>query len=519
MIRVYRYSLRRPHDADAVIQQMRAAHDYANDLTAIERGRRAAMRAIYDRADELRQLEDAVRKATKSDLMAARMALAKARRQVLDREADEVARIQELDGSIRRDARALTPCYWGTYLMVEAAADAARRAPLYGDDMLTPHDPRFARWRDDGAIGVQIQGGLAVSELLACSSSRARLEVHPPRSASKTAQKERRATLRIRIGSDGRDPIWAELPMLYHRRMPDAGRIKWIRVYRTQVGPWERWYCTMTVEEPGPRAAALDKDRRGVLAVQTCWEPVGDTIRVARWRDDRGESGEVLLPPDVLARAKKSSDLQALRDIMRNDLTSALVRAIPDTAPEYLIHARSTLPFWRSARRYHDIAKRVRADASAPEPVRELLSAWAYRDTHLWQYQTGTRGDAIERRTYHYRCLAAEWSRRYRVLLLPDRDLRYQARFGDDGDARFVASPSQLERRCRDTFAVVVRHGRCNAEDDWIATAIERASDEIAAAIDRAAAPQDNTAGGAWARRKKAKRERAERKPAAETSQ
>jgi hypothetical protein len=49
MIRVYKYGCLAPTaGADMVRAQLRAAHEYRNDLIAIERGRRWAMRQILD---------------------------------------------------------------------------------------------------------------------------------------------------------------------------------------------------------------------------------------------------------------------------------------------------------------------------------------------------------------------------------------------------------------------------------------------------------------------------------------
>ena len=51
---VYRYGLHAPHEcADTVHEQMRLAHRFYNTLVAIERGRRAAVRAVESEAADL----------------------------------------------------------------------------------------------------------------------------------------------------------------------------------------------------------------------------------------------------------------------------------------------------------------------------------------------------------------------------------------------------------------------------------------------------------------------------------
>src|SRR5579863_7173261 len=139
MRRVYQYGLRAPtpETARIVAEQLRAAHDYANDLTAIERGRRWALRQVDD-TPEVREAIELVKAATKSDRKAAVVKLRDARRAAREAAPEELERIADLEHSILIDARKLTRCYWGSYLDVEAAHRQSRQAPLYGDDAIEP---------------------------------------------------------------------------------------------------------------------------------------------------------------------------------------------------------------------------------------------------------------------------------------------------------------------------------------------------------------------------------------------
>jgi len=54
---------------------------------------------------------------------------------------------------------------WGSYLLVEAAVDSAKQHP---------EEPRFRRWDGTGRVGVQLQGGLSVDDVLAGIDTRLR---------------------------------------------------------------------------------------------------------------------------------------------------------------------------------------------------------------------------------------------------------------------------------------------------------------------------------------------------------
>ena len=190
MIETYQYGLQPPTGgADVVHRQMRAAHNYRNVLTEIERGRRAAIRLLDE---PIRPLEAAAREA---DVLCASLATAiKTERAVTrtrsegdpDRKALKVAsdarkearrqlgearkalreggslkaaqtRVNDMANVLKKNARRHCGVYWGTYLLIEDAAEQAfGDLPLYDNEL--PNDPRFSRWNDgDGArVGAQV---------------------------------------------------------------------------------------------------------------------------------------------------------------------------------------------------------------------------------------------------------------------------------------------------------------------------------------------------------------------------
>jgi len=464
MRRVYKFGLRPPTEgADLVLDQLRAAHNYQNDLIAIERGRRWALRQIDD-TPEVRDAVEAVRVATKADRKAAVGALRLARKAARDAAPEELARIAELDASIRKDARAITPCYWGSYLDVEARHQQTRQAPLYGEDVVTPSDPHFRSWHScdpkarprlpttpEGQLGVQLQKGITTAQAYACEDTRVRLR----RGGAKDGNL-RYGFLSIRVGSEGRDPVWAMWPVKISREIPDSAVWKWVRVSVRHEGRHEHWSCEITVDDPATPSRELDTDLTGTLAVEWEWTPTEDgAMRVARWADDRGGKGEVILPERIVSGIRKPDGIRAVRDKLSNEAREKLQLEIREAknAPEWLLQEAATMHLWRSPQRLYRLLHRWDREWSKGAPdIRTKVLEWAKRDAHLWDYEAGARGQALRRRRDFYRCLAADWARRYKRVLLSDQDLSREARFGPDSDRRFTASVAKLRQCLRNAF-------------------------------------------------------------------
>lgn len=460
--RVYQFGLLPPVEGEELARaQLRAAHEYRNELVAIERGRRAALRAVDDASEAVLEAKAIVRVSTKHARKQAVQALRRARIEARAAAAAELALISERDESIRRDARALCKCYWGTYLGIEAAHQQSRSQPLYGSDAVTPNDPAFQRgprWRDSfrpgdprrewwlatGQVGVQLQKGATTAEMLGGEDSRVRLELGPPQKRGR-----RYGFLWLRVGSRGRDPVWAKWPIKTHREVPSEAVWKWVRVSVCPDGLRERWTVEITADAPEvPRARGV-----GAVAVEWEWSPLDDGgIRVARWCAN-GERGEIELPARVVSGIKKPSGIRAVRDMILNDAREKIQRAVKEDreAPEFARREAQTMHLWKSAQRFRALAMRWRLLERKSSSF-ALLDAWERRDAHLYEYEAGVRGEALRERREFYRVLAARWRARFGVALLSDQDLSREARWGDDSDVRFVAGASELRAALRHAF-------------------------------------------------------------------
>lgn len=488
MIRVYRYGLTPPtHNAELVRAQMRAGHDYRNTLTEIERGRRAAMREAMSSYADVAELERAVsavemdlerairvvskeraKTRSRSETAEQRQAVAAARaakkeavgrlrerRMQLREDAElkaRIDRIDELANELKRSARAATDAYWGTYLLAEDAVSKAAKAPLY--DGAEPNDPRFRRWDGTGSIGVQIQHGMTRAELLSCEDTRMQIAESP------RGRHDVYRVLRVRVGSDGRAPVWAEWGLKMHRPIPDDGRIKNASVVLRRVATREEWYVTITVDE----AEREPTCGHGAVAMNLGWRKMGDECRVAMCVDESGAVRELRLPSVIATGIARADEIRGTRDTEFARALASLLAWIDssETIPACLAKARETLPQWKSEARLASLVRRWRDErVDGDGAAFDAAEAWRKQDVHLWQWEAEQRRRSELHRREVYRCWAAEMAQTYSTIVLDDVDLSELAKRAPKEAAaanetarhmRVLVAPSELRGALENAF-------------------------------------------------------------------
>lgn len=460
---VYQYGLLPPiENADIVREQMRLAHRYRNTLVEIERGRRAAVRALEDpetlavaneaiAAEEEVILASRAIKETRSesrsrsetaDMRKALVEAKKRKKVVVDRlrelrrrnaeaTASERSIIEERASELRKSARAHCGVYWGTYLLIEDAAERARKStPLYMG--AHPNDPGFSRWDGHGRVGVQIQNGMTVGEAVSCEDTRLRIHVSDGAKESfvakngKTVERKRMSTIRVRVGSDGRAPVWATFPIVMHRPLPEGAIIKGVSVSMHRVGPHEKWTCEVTIDmDREMRKPSSDR----AVAIDVGWRAFGDQIRVATWTDGE-EVGELRLDSDLVGLYRKIEDLDEIRDKSFNraiaDLRAWLSTA---TVPEWMQERTKHIAQWASQGRLASLAIEWRSNRfEGDEEAFARVEAWRKQDKHLWCWEAAARGKAYRRRREVYRIFASQLASKYAHVILERFDLREPAK-------------------------------------------------------------------------------------------
>lgn len=490
--RVYKYGLRAPtYNADVVGMQMRAGHNYKNSLIEIERGRRAAVRREHDSWPEVAGTKaailmlDAEVKLTLDSIKAHRAKTHKRNESPAMRTTLRIAKervrhvslalrvymtlvvrprsrpaVQEIDAraiELGKSERAQTSAYWGTYLLMEDAVSRSRKdMPLIRHSL--PNDPNFRRWSNEGSVSAQLQGGLHPGPAHDGSDTRLQIIRQPRFSPGKRGG--HRALLRLRVGSVGRAPIWAEWPMTMHRPFPNGAVITRATVHRRLEGRIARWTVDITITVPEVQR----RNVRGVVAINCGWRALDEGLRVGYTCDDQGNEDQFVLPEVIIRGLRKSDELRSLRARLRDAMQAWLLDEILDQAhqpgyafPEWFKERVSHLHLWRSAGKFRVLARQCRQDPLIPGSIQLGLEWWRYRDEHLLDWEAAQRRKSLGRRKHLYRAFARTLADRYRVVVLDNADMRQLAKRRDEPLTiarrnRQMASGSELRECIADAF-------------------------------------------------------------------
>lgn len=448
---VYSYYARKPVvGLEIVREQFSLAHTYKNKLIELERLRRDqyaelakahypdieiweklaadADEEIIAIRSEIKKQNTRTRKRTGTPEQQERIrvlkeqrreAMAEVRRLKKDAKENklftaELARLNAEYHERQKQERAACGLYWGTYLSVES--DIPRTGP----------PPRFQRWDGGGKVCVQIQHGLTIEQVFACTDNRLRI-VKPDEAAYQlerpTCAHKRmmRTTAMMRIGSDEKGgPIWAEIPILLHRLPPDDAKVKWAYlVRRPAAGTREDWSFQLVLEREkgwGDPLCAQD----GSADVRIGWKLTPEGFSVATIKGDDGYHSDVILPRVILDKWQRSESLGALRRNCFNQQLEHLQEWIAEynlALPAWLTEQTAHVAKWRSAGKLAWLLRQWREKRfKGDEEIVEALEAWYKDDLHLKRWEYAEREKCIAMRNEEYRRLAAQLRRAYHTI-------------------------------------------------------------------------------------------------------
>jgi len=528
--RIWPFGTRPPtKNGQIVDSQLRLAHRYYNTLIEIERSRREQYRAARSSVDtELARLEteraeltqkieaarteikaarqkkrggtevSATDKAQIARMRVERKAVGeqiKAQRLRVAEDPALVALSQQIDEAAQdrvKAARENCGVFWGSYLLIERAVEAARKSKT--------SDPRFKRYQGEGRIGIQLQpkpkgrGHWTIDDIFAGKSSMLQIDPLPDTQwDTRSGRRHAYTMVRIRVGSNpDRSPIWAEFPILMHRKIPAGAIVTWAWVNVYNVGTERQYRLQLTLESAEFARVPTGK---GKVAIDIGWRAVAGGIRVGYAVDDQGVARELVLPLAVKERLWYCSELQEIQDRQFNLVRLVLSGYIANggALPEWIAEQIKYLGQWKSPKKLAYVAKRwigelvaedkLRAlwnrwrteringtkqdlfgpypelvlwfERAAPgiEPMALYLEWWRQKNDHLYNWSSNQRENVLARRLDIYRNWAYQLSQRYATIVIEDFDLRTFARNAapeQDSDAdvthrtRNTASPSQL---------------------------------------------------------------------------
>jgi len=455
---VYQYGCKPPDNQAAVIEQMRLANRYRNRLVEIELARRASADAIVH-ADELaaqraeiqtlderlaelfadrrRRNSEKRRKtaftpeekaevaAIKEQLTPLRKAYREAKLAAYGSPANKIALAAAETASkaaakeARRIATSEWGLYWGTYTAVEASATKFRKGV----------PPRFRGFRGDGQVAAQIQSNadtrLTTEEISECGGdSHFRI----------LRIDKKHASVSILIGgadpckriSPSNPPVYATVRATLHRPLPDGAHVSWVRLVRKKIGTSFKWFVQFILARAeGWKKPAGD----GVVGIDDRFDELADgSIRIAKWHGGDGDSGELVLPADLVAKMRHKPAIQSVHDEKTEIAKKALLAWIKATKelgeasgkkpeeifPDWWNEATKTIHAWRGASRFAGLIAKWRDNRfDGDAGIFQQMEDYRKDAKHLFNWYSHETTKALGRRKDLYRNWARMLARKY----------------------------------------------------------------------------------------------------------
>lgn len=485
---VYSYQAKGPvENADEALSQLRLAHRYRNKLVEIELERRRRVDEVLcrlcpdlvaSRAEEARlnerieSLEACVKKSRvetrartggtpeqraelkqlRKDRKVCRAEIKRLRELQFESDAvqTELSQTTEWCDAERKRARADSELYWGNYLVVEQdLGGIGRGAP-----------PKFRPWKGHGRLAVQIQGGADFDEVWQGQDGRVRLSPWDPDKwdPSRRRGQARWVRMRLRVGSQGRTPVFADWRIVMHRDIPAGCRIKWVYLVANKVGTKTKWQAQFVISRKGGFDHLKLHADSGTAVINMGWRQMGGDLRVAYVLGDDGEADELRIPAKRLSQLRKVERVQGYRDDNFNEIREALAQWRDEHSkllPEWLAERIKHLRLWKAAAKLASVCLHWRENRfEGDAEIRALLEAWRYRDKHLYEMQANLRRHVFDWRLGYYREFAHRLALRYRRGVIEGTNLKkaYQDLPGvEDGD-----EATKLSRWHRKTAALSI---------------------------------------------------------------
>jgi hypothetical protein len=302
-----------------------------------------------------------------------------------------------------RQAAASMGLFWGTYNDIIQRADSARKLG----------DMQFRRRTADGTLTAQIIGGATVARCVSTGT-------HTFFQIDARVDGEKWQRARMRVGSDqNRQPVWLDIPIVYHRDIPSAALIKSVSMTRRSG----RWQLNVTVNIPKPELSAGPR----AVAVDIGWRLLPEGVRVGYWQDAAGAHSQVLVPMADVDALVKVRELRSKCDLLRDEFLPALCAWLDgeeELSDEWKQRTRA-LAQWRSSDRLAEFG-RWWGDHRLPgdEEIFEAACVWRKQYLHLARFWRGLENRVRLRIREQYRIFASEIAGKYDTLYIEKFDLR-----------------------------------------------------------------------------------------------
>lgn len=344
-----------------------------------------------------------------------------------------------------KQAYAEARCLWGTRLATSEAAEQAIKEAK-------KQEPQFRTWMGEGRLAIQFQGGATVEKLNKNKHMRLIWPDMPEGTPRSEIKKRRMVKFRWHTHTDE----WAEATCLIHRPIPDDAKIQWVyltRRRRSVIHPW-RYAMQVVFRSEKVLRAIPHETQKGITTINFGWrqfpathtvwhkavptlggkrewigrELQGFTLRVAQLNNTVSGLEEIRLPPMIVARFQKCSDLRSIQD-KHFDATQAALAAwlaldptLPERFPSYITKIKSKT-------RLANIVWAWKRDRFAgDEAIFPILDAWRVKWRHLQGWEDHNRERALYARRAFYQELAHRITTTSATIAFEDFDLRKVAK-------------------------------------------------------------------------------------------
>lgn len=274
--------------------------------------------------------------------------------------------------------------YWGTYVKVEEAFDAAQKKTKFYDLV------KFKSWSKGGIVAVQIQKKHHLSNLYLDNFYK--IESLPDNRTG--YRKGQRHSIRLRVGTEAGNPILSD-PVSFEMHRPLEGIPTWILICLKYSGEREIWSVNVTCKDVPART---DSAINGVVAIDVGWRILkNENLRLAYATGDNGEEYEFVMSPRWRERTDRADRIRSHRDKRLNELVKKDSRF-------------SVLKSPSSVKRYAE-----KMGYSSDE-----LTEWMKREHHLHEYELGCRRSSFEARRDAMRVWLRNLRRRYAIAIIKD---------------------------------------------------------------------------------------------------
>jgi hypothetical protein len=262
--------------------------------------------------------------------------------------------------------------FHGTYTAIESAvAQAFQDSP----------NPEPKRWDYSGRIGVQIQPGYELpNDDRDFEIRSSNIEIDPVASDQWETRSGRRhafSRVRIRVASVGKrhEPVWVELPVVFHRRPP--GTLKWAYIVVKRVGVRTLYQLQLTLISD-----KFDRElpKSGQCSINFGWRGMPDgTLRVAALKDSTGYEEELALDPDLRSSLSYPEELRSIGDGHFNCAVAefrAWMKSYPQLVSDELREDTRYMHQWRSHKKLAKIAYRLKGETFQEQELEDLWVVW-----------------------------------------------------------------------------------------------------------------------------------------------